>query len=97
MVGIVANCGEILSREALKAAHFLNMCNKRRIPVVFLQNSSPDPGPVEGTDLVHRGKLSATIAAIDVPKISVTISSCLRDDNFLMVSDELFKCIISSN
>ena len=37
-VGIVANNGILFSESALKGAHFIELCNQRRIPLVFLQN-----------------------------------------------------------
>ena len=37
-VGIVHNNGILFSESALKGAHFVEMCNKRDIPLIFLQN-----------------------------------------------------------
>ena len=37
-VGIVANNGILFSESALKGAHFVELCAKRRIPLIFLQN-----------------------------------------------------------
>ena len=37
-VGIIANNGILFSESALKAAHFIELCCQRRIPLVFLQN-----------------------------------------------------------
>ena len=37
-VGIVANNGILFSESALKGAHFIELCNQRKIPLVFLQN-----------------------------------------------------------
>ena len=39
-VGIVANNGILFSESALKGAHFIELCDRRRIPLVFLQNIS---------------------------------------------------------
>src|SRR6185436_678889 len=39
-VGIVANNGVLFSESALKAAHFVELCNQRGVPLVFLQNIS---------------------------------------------------------
>ena len=36
--GIVANNGILFSESALKGAHFIELCDQRRIPLVFLQN-----------------------------------------------------------
>ena len=37
-VGLVANNGVLFSESALKGAHFIELCDQRRIPLVFLQN-----------------------------------------------------------
>src|SRR5262249_21341147 len=37
-VGILANNGILFSESALKAAHFIELCCQRRIPLLFLQN-----------------------------------------------------------
>ena len=39
-VGLVANNGILFSESALKAAHFIELCCQRRVPLVFLQNIS---------------------------------------------------------
>src|SRR3546814_7108017 len=39
-VGIVANNGILFSESSLKGAHFIELCNQRKIPLVFLQNIS---------------------------------------------------------
>jgi 3-methylcrotonyl-CoA carboxylase beta subunit len=88
MVGVVANTDNILSAEAQKAAHFVNLCNRRGIPILFLQNSLPNLVEIDSNQesvvLKDRGKLCAAIAAITVPKISLTLSACYQDDYLLM-------------
>ena len=42
LVGIVANNGVMSEKEALKGAHFVQLCTQRNVPLVFLQNSAPD-------------------------------------------------------
>lgn len=37
-VGIVANNGILFSESAMKGAHFIELCNQRGIPLIFLQN-----------------------------------------------------------
>jgi 3-methylcrotonyl-CoA carboxylase beta subunit len=37
-VGVIANNGVLYSESALKAAHFIELCSQRNIPLVFLQN-----------------------------------------------------------
>jgi len=62
-IGILANNGVLLSESALKGAHFIQLCEKRRIPLLFLQNISgfmvgkdAEAGGIakNGAKLVHR-------------------------------------------
>lgn len=41
LVGIVANNGELLYQAALKGSHFVQLCDQRDIPLLFLQNTAP--------------------------------------------------------
>jgi len=90
-VGLIANSDEILSPEALKAAHFLDMCNRRDVPVLFLQNSLPlgarSSDAMDQVVLKDRGKMSSMVATLEVPKITFTLSACYEDDFLLMVSE----------
>ncbi|XP_048169228.1 biotin-dependent 3-methylcrotonyl-coenzyme A carboxylase beta1 subunit-like isoform X2 [Corvus hawaiiensis] len=46
LVGIVANNGELAHDAALKGSHFVQLCGQRGIPILFLQNTAPQPaGP----------------------------------------------------
>ena len=51
-VGIVANNGILFSESALKGAHFIELCNQRGIPLVFLQNIT---GFMVGREYENRG------------------------------------------
>src|SRR3546814_12198274 len=51
-VGIVANNGILFSESSLKGAHFIELCNQRKIPLVFLQNIS---GFMVGRDYENGG------------------------------------------
>lgn len=86
MVGIIANSGQILEAEALKAAHFIDMCNRRATPLIFLQNSDATSALANDSyDLKPRGSMSAAVATACVPKISVTLTGCFHEDYLLMV------------
>jgi 3-methylcrotonyl-CoA carboxylase beta subunit len=97
MVGIIANVDEILSPEALKATHFLNLCNRRNNPVIFLQNSSSlearqSSGELSDSSILKsRGSLSRAIAMLTVPKLSVTLTACRGDDYLTMVRQHLIQ------
>ena len=42
-VGIVANNGELTYEASLKGSHFVQLCDQRDIPLIFLQNTAPKP------------------------------------------------------
>ncbi|CAD0039773.1 unnamed protein product [Aureobasidium pullulans] len=84
-VGFVANNGILFSESSLKGAHFVQLCNKRRIPLVFLQNIS---GFMVGRDAEKGGiakngaKLVTAVACADVPKFTVVFGSSAGAGNY---------------
>ena len=86
-VGIVANNGILFAESALKGAHFVELCNQRRIPLVFLQNIS---GFMVGRDYENRGiardgaKLVTAVSCSVVPKFTVVIGGSFGAGNYGM-------------
>ncbi|MDF1706154.1 MAG: carboxyl transferase domain-containing protein [Aeromicrobium sp.] len=86
-VGIVANNGILFSESALKGAHFIELCNQRGIPLVFLQNIS---GFMVGREYENRGiakdgaKLVTAVACSVVPKFTVVIGGSFGAGNYGM-------------
>ncbi|WP_240917016.1 carboxyl transferase domain-containing protein [Nocardioides sp. HDW12B] len=86
-VGIVANNGILFSESALKGAHFVELCNQRRIPLVFLQNIS---GFMVGRDYENRGiardgaKLVTAVSCSVVPKFTVVVGGSFGAGNYGM-------------
>ncbi len=86
-VGIVANNGILFSESALKGAHFIELCNQRGVPLVFLQNIS---GFMVGRDYENRGiardgaKLVTAVACSVVPKFTVVIGGSFGAGNYGM-------------
>ncbi len=86
-VGIIANNGIIFSDAALKATHFIELCEQRRIPLVFLQNTS---GYMVGRDseiagiAKHGAKMVAAVANATVPKYTVLIGGSYGAGNYGM-------------
>ncbi len=86
-VGIVANNGILFSESALKGAHFVELCNQRGIPLLFLQNIS---GFMVGKDYENRGiardgaKLVTAVACSVVPKLTVVIGGSFGAGNYGM-------------
>jgi acetyl-CoA carboxylase carboxyltransferase component len=75
-IGIVANNGILFAESATKGAHFVQMCNQRRTPLLFLQNIT---GFMVGKDYENRGiakdgsKMVNAVACAAVPKITVIL------------------------
>ena len=87
MVGVIANNGIIFSDAALKATHFIELCEQRRIPLLFLQNTS---GYMVGRDseaagiAKHGAKMVAAVANATVPKYTVLIGGSYGAGNYGM-------------
>ncbi|HET7431188.1 MAG TPA: carboxyl transferase domain-containing protein [Nocardioides sp.] len=86
-VGIVANNGILFSESALKGAHFIELCNQRGIPLVFLQNIT---GFMVGKEYENGGiakdgaKLVTAVACSVVPKFTVVIGGSFGAGNYGM-------------
>ncbi|KAF4547410.1 Hypothetical protein D9617_43g040260 [Elsinoe fawcettii] len=86
-VGIIANNGILFSESSLKGAHFIQLCAKRNIPLVFLQNIS---GFMVGQDAEKGGiakngaKLVTAVACAEVPKFTVVFGSSAGAGNYGM-------------
>jgi 3-methylcrotonyl-CoA carboxylase beta subunit len=86
-VGIVANNGILFSESARKGAHFIELCNQRRTPIVFLQNIS---GFMVGKEYENTGiardgaKLVTAVACSVVPKFTVVIGGSFGAGNYGM-------------
>lgn len=87
LVGIVANNGIIFSESALKATHFIELCEQRRVPLLFLQNTS---GYMVGKDseaagiAKHGAKMVAAVANATVPKYTVLVGGSYGAGNYGM-------------
>jgi 3-methylcrotonyl-CoA carboxylase beta subunit/propionyl-CoA carboxylase len=87
LVGIVANSGVLFSESALKATHFIELCNARAIPLVFLQNIS---GFIVGRQYERGGiakdgaKMVHAVANSTVPKFTVVIGGSFGAGNYGM-------------
>ncbi len=86
-VGVVANNGVLFSESALKGAHFIELCDQRAIPLVFLQNIS---GFMVGRDYEaggiakHGAKMVTAVATTRVPKFTVVIGGSFGAGNYSM-------------
>ncbi len=86
-VGIVANNGILFAESALKGAHFIELCDQRGIPLVFLQNIS---GFMVGRQYEaggiakHGAKMVTAVAGTRVPKLTVVIGGSYGAGNYSM-------------
>ncbi len=87
LVGVVANNGVLFSESALKATHFIELCNLRGVPLVFLQNIT---GFIVGRQYERAGiakdgaKLVHAVANSVVPKFTVIIGGSFGAGNYGM-------------
>ena len=86
-VGVVANNGILFSESALKGTHFIQICNKRNIPLIFLQNIT---GFMVGKAYENAGiakdgaKMVTAVATCHVPKLTVIIGGSFGAGNYAM-------------
>jgi 3-methylcrotonyl-CoA carboxylase beta subunit len=86
-VGVLANNGILFSESALKGAHFIELCDQRRIPLVFLQNIT---GFMVGRDYEaggiakHGAKMVTAVSTARVPKLTVIVGGSFGAGNYGM-------------
>jgi 3-methylcrotonyl-CoA carboxylase beta subunit/propionyl-CoA carboxylase len=87
LVGIVANNGVLFSESALKATHFIELCNQRAVPLIFLQNIT---GFMVGRQYERGGiakdgaKMVHAVANSVVPKFTVIVGGSFGAGNYGM-------------
>ena len=86
-VGIIANNGILFSDSALKGAHFIELCNQRGVPLIFLQNIT---GFMVGQKYENAGiakdgaKMVTAVSCAKVPKFTVIIGGSFGAGNYGM-------------
>lgn len=86
-VAILANNGVLFSESAMKGAHFIELAQQRRIPLLFLQNISGFMvgGKYEAEGIAkHGAKLVTAVATATVPKVTVVIGGSFGAGNYGM-------------
>lgn len=87
MVGIIANNGILFSESALKVVHFIQLCERKGIPLLFLQNIS---GFMVGKEYEHGGiakngaKMVTAVATTKLPKITIVVGGSFGAGNYGM-------------
>ncbi len=86
-VGIIANNGVLFSESALKGAHFIELCDQRKIPLIFLQNIT---GFMVGREYEsggiakHGAKMVNAVACASVPKLTVVVGGSFGAGTYSM-------------
>ncbi|HEX4046657.1 MAG TPA: carboxyl transferase domain-containing protein, partial [Elusimicrobiota bacterium] len=86
-VGILANRGILFAESSVKGAHFIELCDQRKIPLLFLQNIT---GFMVGKEfeqngiIKHGAKLVQAVSTARVPKVTVMVGSSNGAGNYAM-------------
>ncbi|TYB68840.1 methylcrotonoyl-CoA carboxylase [Nonomuraea sp. PA05] len=86
-VGVLANNGILFSESAMKGAHFIELCDQRRIPLLFLQNISGfmvGKAYEAGGIAKHGAKMVTAVSCARVPKFTVVIGGSFGAGNYAM-------------
>lgn len=86
-VGIIANNGVLFSQSAEKAAHFIQLCNVERVPILYLQNITGfmvGRAYEEGGIIKHGSKMINAVANSSVPQFTVLVGGSYGAGNYAM-------------
>jgi geranyl-CoA carboxylase beta subunit len=98
-VGILTNNGPITPAGANKASHFIQLCDQKDTPLVFLQNTT---GFLVGTaverdgQVKHSAKLIQQVANVKTPKVTVLVGNAYGAGNYAMASRALKPAFVMS-
>nr|XP_046156811.1 methylcrotonoyl-coenzyme A carboxylase 2 isoform X1 [Oncorhynchus gorbuscha] len=92
LVGIVASNGALTHNASLKGSHFVQLCDQRDIPLIFLQNTVPMPeltlsqtqAETNTNRLKAQGSMMSAVACASVPKITIVIGGCHGAESYAM-------------
>ncbi|XP_023659484.2 biotin-dependent 3-methylcrotonyl-coenzyme A carboxylase beta1 subunit isoform X2 [Paramormyrops kingsleyae] len=92
LIGIVANNGELRYEAALKGSHFVQLCDQRDIPIIFLQNTPPGlahtltaaQAGFNTNRLKAQSSMISAVACSSTPKITVVIGGCHGPESYAM-------------
>ncbi|KAK1163943.1 hypothetical protein AOXY_G15911 [Acipenser oxyrinchus oxyrinchus] len=92
LVGVVANNGELTNEAALKGSHFVQLCDQRGIPLIFLQNTPPystvtatlSQAEINTNRLKAQASMMSAVACASTPKITVVIGGCYGGESYAM-------------
>ena len=85
LVGVVASNGVLFSESALKGAHFIDLCDQRKIPLIFLQNITGfmvGRKYEEGGIAKHGAKMVQAVSLARVPKFTIIVGGSFGAGNY---------------
>ena len=85
LVGVVANNGVLFSESALKGAHFIDLCDQRNIPLIFLQNITGfmvGKKYEEGGIAKNGAKMVQAVSLARVPKFTIIVGGSFGAGNY---------------
>lgn len=86
-IGLIANDGILFSDSSLKAAHFIQLCNQRGIPLLFIQNITGfmvGQAAENGGIAKNGAKLVTAVACAKVPKVTLVVGGSFGAGNYGM-------------
>lgn len=85
LTGFLSNCGPITAGDAQKGGHFVQLCDTRDLPMVFIQNSSQSLGSSCDADTMkERAKFIQCQSVVRVPKVTLNVGGAVSDENYTM-------------
>merc|ERR1719427_268116 len=85
LVGLLANAGPVTAADAQKGGHFVQLCDNRDLPLVFLQNSSKSTEETcDAVTMKERAKFIQCQSVVRVPRITLNIGGVVGDENYTM-------------
>ncbi|XP_042191737.1 methylcrotonoyl-coenzyme A carboxylase 2 [Callorhinchus milii] len=92
LIGIVASNGRLSHNAALKGSHFVQLCDQRDIPIIFLQNTDPSvtetatlsQAEAVTNQLKAQAAMMSAVACSTVPKVTIVIGGCYGAESFAM-------------
>ena len=85
--GIIANNGVLFSESALKGAHFIQLCSQRKIPIIFIQNTTGfmvGKNAEQGGIAKNGAKLINAVSNTKCPKITLIVGGSFGAGNYGM-------------
>merc|ERR1712013_953820 len=85
LTGFLINSGPITAGDSQKGGHFVQLCDNRNIPIVFLQNGSKSVGETcDAVTMKERAKFIQCQSVVRVPRVTLNVGGVAADENYTM-------------